>query len=172
MYLYVYQSLLCLCFLLGCPLLLWPVTSCRASSSYLWGQSCTLLLCDDTKTKHSGPRVGTNSAISACSTSLKMAIENEKLDSLWPLYVHFELVKVLQCLAVAWCAQTKGVVYWLGTAQCHYWRCCFNGYSSGLTLGRVYHSLLNALLSTITFQHSITSDILWLWWKRDCLPSE
>ena len=49
-YLYVHQSH-SLSLLLRRLLLLRPVTSCRASSGYRRGQSCTLLLCDDTKNK-------------------------------------------------------------------------------------------------------------------------
>lgn len=44
-------------FSLRCILRLRPVTSCRASSGYRRGQSCTPLLCDGSKTRLSGARV-------------------------------------------------------------------------------------------------------------------
>lgn len=71
-YLYVHQSHL----LIVCLLLLWPVTSCRASSGYLRGQSCALLLCDDTKTRLSGTRVGTNSSSVFCCLCMFNLFEN------------------------------------------------------------------------------------------------
>lgn len=63
-------------FLLRCLLLLWLVTSCRASSGYLRGQSCTLLLCDDTKTRLSGTRAGTNSNSVFCCLCMCSLLEN------------------------------------------------------------------------------------------------